>query len=118
MNLTNLITLDAVLPSLKVASKKQALQELSERASLLCDLPTREIFDALIQRERLGSTGIGNGIAPSQGACLRGSAVALAERDGKAPIDARCRRPLYGSGGRAEVLRGLTVACQHHARMP
>ena len=48
-------------------SKKQALQELSEVAARQCGLPAREIFDALIQRERLGSTGIGNGIAIPHG---------------------------------------------------
>jgi PTS system nitrogen regulatory IIA component len=61
--LTNLITLEAIIPSLKATSKKQALQELSERAAELSGLPAREILDALIQRERLGSTGTGDGIA-------------------------------------------------------
>lgn len=67
MTLTDLITRDAILPSMKVGSKKQALQELSERASRQCGMPAREIFDALLQRERLGSTGIGNGIAIPHG---------------------------------------------------
>lgn len=67
MPLTDLIDRDAVLPSLRVGTKKQALQELSERAARLCGLPAREIFDALLQRERLGSTGIGNGIAIPHG---------------------------------------------------
>ncbi len=67
MTLTDLISRDAILPSLKVGSKKQALQELSERAAPSCNLPAREIFDALLQRERLGSTGIGSGIAIPHG---------------------------------------------------
>jgi nitrogen PTS system EIIA component len=67
MNLTDLISPDAVIPALKVRSKKQALQELSEKASSLCGLPAREIVDALLQRERLGSTGIGEGIAIPHG---------------------------------------------------
>lgn len=67
MNLTDLISQDAVLPALKAGSKKQALQELSEHAARICGLPAREIFDALLQRERLGSTGIGNGIAIPHG---------------------------------------------------
>lgn len=65
--LTDLISPKAVIAALRVTSKKSALQELSERASLVSDLPTREIFDALLQRERLGSTGIGNGIAIPHG---------------------------------------------------
>lgn len=60
---SNLITLDAILPSLKANTKKLALQELSERAAHLSKLPPREIFDAVLQRERLGSTGVGDGIA-------------------------------------------------------
>ncbi len=67
MTLVDLIRRDAILPALKVGTKKQALQELSERAAQQCDRPSREIFDALLQRERLGSTGIGNGIAIPHG---------------------------------------------------
>ena len=50
-----------------VNGKKQALQEMSERAALVSGLPAREIFDALLQRERLGSTGVGDGIAIPHG---------------------------------------------------
>lgn len=67
MTLTDLIARDAILPSLKVATKKQALAELSEHAARRCGLAAREVFDALVQRERLGSTGIGNGIAIPHG---------------------------------------------------
>ncbi len=63
MLLTNLITREAVIPSLKAHAKKQALQELSDRAGIVSNLAPREIFDALLQRERLGSTGLGEGIA-------------------------------------------------------
>jgi PTS system nitrogen regulatory IIA component len=63
MILTDLLTPRAVLSSLKAGNKKSALQELSEQAGVLCDVPSREIFDALLQRERLGSTGVGGGIA-------------------------------------------------------
>lgn len=67
MTLTDLIARDAILPSLRVANKKQALSELSEHAARHCGLTAREVFDALVQRERLGSTGIGNGIAIPHG---------------------------------------------------
>src|SRR5579862_3658375 len=63
MRLTDLIDPEAIVPSLKANSKKQVLQELSERAHRISGLPPREIFNALLQRERLGSTGTGNGIA-------------------------------------------------------
>ena len=63
MPLSDLLSFEAVLPALKVSSKKQALQELSDRAAAVSGLPAREIYDSILQRERLGSTGVGNGIA-------------------------------------------------------
>lgn len=67
MRLTDLLTPEAIIPSLKATTKKQALLELSERAADLSGLSAREIFDGLLQRERLGSTGIGDGIAIPHG---------------------------------------------------
>ena len=67
MPLNDLITADAVLPTLRAKAKKAALEEMSERASLVSGLPAREIFDAVLQRERLGSTGVGNGVAIPHG---------------------------------------------------
>jgi PTS system nitrogen regulatory IIA component len=57
--------------ALKVNSKKQALQELSDRAAAVSGLPAREIYDSILQRERLGSTGVGNGIAIPHGKIAR-----------------------------------------------
>jgi nitrogen PTS system EIIA component len=67
MPLSDLLTPQAVMPALKVNSKKQALQELAARAAALCGRSEREVLDVLAQRERLGSTGIGNGIAIPHG---------------------------------------------------
>ena len=67
MPLSEIVAPNAVFPSLRVVSKKQALQELAERAAELTGQPEREIFETLMQRERLGSTGIGNGIAIPHG---------------------------------------------------
>jgi len=67
MPLTDFLTPESVVPGLKVSSKKQALQELAERAAGVCGLPEREIYETLLQRERLGSTGIGHGIAIPHG---------------------------------------------------
>jgi PTS system nitrogen regulatory IIA component len=67
MSLSQLIKPDAVLAALRVSGKKQALQEMSERAALVSGLPAREIFDSLLQRERLGSTGVGDGVAIPHG---------------------------------------------------
>jgi len=67
MSLNDLIAPQAVIASLKANSKKQALIELSEKAAELSGIDSREVLDALIQRERLGSTGIGGGIAIPHG---------------------------------------------------
>jgi PTS system nitrogen regulatory IIA component len=67
MEVTDLIRPHAVVPNLRVTSKKQALQELSRRASDLIDVPERRIFEVLVERERLGTTGVGNGIAIPHG---------------------------------------------------
>ena len=67
MALTDLLSPDAIFSALRVNGKKQALQEMSERAAQVSGLSAREIFDALLQRERLGSTGVGDGIAIPHG---------------------------------------------------
>lgn len=67
MALADLIAQNSVLPALKANSKKQLLQELASKASEVTGLPEREIFDVILQRERLGSTGVGNGIAIPHG---------------------------------------------------
>ena len=67
MDLSDLISPKAIVASLKANSKKQALQELAAKAAAVTGLPERDIFDTLLQRERLGSTGVGNGIAIPHG---------------------------------------------------
>jgi PTS system nitrogen regulatory IIA component len=63
MDLGDLLAPEGVISSLKAKSKKQALQELAQRAAEISGIEQREIFDTLLQRERLGSTGVGGGIA-------------------------------------------------------
>jgi len=63
MLISDFIAPDSVEPVLKAKTKKQLLQELSARAAPLTGLPERDIFEVLLQRERLGSTGLGQGIA-------------------------------------------------------
>ena len=67
MDLSDLITPDAILPALKANSKRQAIQAIAEKAAYATAIPEREIFDTLIQREKLGSTGVGGGIAIPHG---------------------------------------------------
>ena len=67
MDIADLITPDSVMVPLKVTSKKQALQALARRAAELTGLTERTVFDTLLERERLGTTGVGNGIAIPHG---------------------------------------------------
>lgn len=67
MSLNDLLSGDAILPALKATSKKQAIHDLAAHAAKLFGLSERDVFETLLQRERLGSTGIGSGIAIPHG---------------------------------------------------
>lgn len=58
---------DCVVAGLKAGSKKQLLSEISRLAAEVVGLHERQIFDVLVERERLGSTGLGSGIAIPHG---------------------------------------------------
>jgi PTS system nitrogen regulatory IIA component len=67
MTITDLVAPEAILPALKVISKKQALQELAARAATLTGQNERSIFEVLLQREKLGTTAVGYGVAIPHG---------------------------------------------------
>jgi PTS system nitrogen regulatory IIA component len=67
MDLSDLIGPEDVFPAMRANSKRQLLQDLAERAEAKTGISGRTIFDTLLQRERLGSTGVGNGIAIPHG---------------------------------------------------
>lgn len=67
MPLVELLSPEAVAPCLRVQGKKQALQEIAGQAAKLTGIDAHEIFETLLQRERLGSTGVGEGIAIPHG---------------------------------------------------
>ena len=67
MSLIDLVAPNAIIPALKVNNKKQVLQELAARAAALTGQNEKTIFDTLMQREKLGSTAVGNGIAIPHG---------------------------------------------------
>lgn len=67
MNLGEILGKEAIVLDFEAGSKKQLLQALAERAAELTNLSAREIFDTILQREKLGSTGVGNGIAIPHG---------------------------------------------------
>jgi nitrogen PTS system EIIA component len=61
------LTPEAVAPAVRAKGKKQLLQELSAHAARLIGLDEREVFETLLHRERLGSTGVGDRIAIPHG---------------------------------------------------
>ena len=67
MEIVDLIRLEGIVANLRATSKKQALQDLARRAADVTGEPERAIFEVLIERERLGTTGVGNGIAIPHG---------------------------------------------------
>lgn len=67
MEIADILTPQSIVPKLSATSKKQVLQELAKRAATVTGLKDRFIFDALLQRERLGTTGVGHGIAIPHG---------------------------------------------------
>jgi nitrogen PTS system EIIA component len=67
MPLNDLVAHNAIIPALKVNGKKQTLQELAAKAAELSGQNEKTIFEILMQREKLGSTGVGNGIAIPHG---------------------------------------------------
>jgi nitrogen PTS system EIIA component len=67
MNLAEIIDARAVIPNLKAQNKKQLLQELSQAMAAIVAVDHRIIFETLLTREKLGSTGLGQGIAIPHG---------------------------------------------------
>lgn len=63
MNLSDILARNGVVSALKAQDKKQVLQSIAERASKVTEVATHDIYTALLQRERLSSTGLGSGIA-------------------------------------------------------
>jgi PTS system nitrogen regulatory IIA component len=67
MEIADILTPPGVIANLRAANKRQALQELAKRAAQLTERHERAIFEVLLERERLGTTGIGNGTAIPHG---------------------------------------------------
>jgi PTS system nitrogen regulatory IIA component len=67
MELAELLSPEGVIARLQATSKKQALQDLARRTSQIIGHSERAIFEVLMERERLGTTGVGNGIAIPRG---------------------------------------------------
>ena len=86
MQMSDILSPEAVLADIKAGSKKQILQEMASAAADLTGADCREIFDTLLERERLGTTGVGGGIAIPHGK--------LASLNGVMGVFARLSRPV------------------------
>jgi PTS system nitrogen regulatory IIA component len=67
MEIGELLGVEGVLAGLRATSKKQALQALAAQAAKLTGLEERTLFEVLLERERLGTTGVGRGVAIPHG---------------------------------------------------
>ena len=63
MKITDIISINKIFLNFEVTSKKILFKEISQIISKNSDLTQTAILDNLIQREKLGTTGIGDGIA-------------------------------------------------------
>jgi PTS system nitrogen regulatory IIA component len=87
MKLTDIITLDCTLCAVQTSSKKRVLELICEQATKVIDqFTTYTLLDSLLIREKMGSTGIGNGIAIPHGR-LAGSKQVVA-------VIATCNNPI------------------------
>lgn len=67
MQIADLLVSDGVIPSIRAQSKKQLFQELSAKVGPLVRLPEKRVFEIISEREKLGTTGVGQGIAIPHG---------------------------------------------------
>lgn len=67
MEIEDILKQRCVVTSLQASSKKHVLQEMARRASEATGVAERAVLDVLLERERLGTTGIGSGIAIPHG---------------------------------------------------
>ena len=67
MQLSEILSTESVLPAVKAPNKRQLLQDLANHAAKRTGLDARRIFDVLLQRERLLTTGLGQGTAIPHG---------------------------------------------------
>lgn len=63
MNIADIISKNAVLDHVQASSKRELVQSMAEKVSALSGLDERVVFDAVWERESLGSTGYGEGVA-------------------------------------------------------
>ena len=86
IDLTTILSPEGVIADLSSKCKRAALEDLAAHAADLTGIDQRRLFEVLLERERLGSTGVGNGIAIPHGK--------LGELDKLHMLFARTRNPI------------------------
>lgn len=69
LRLSDFLTIERVNARITVGSKKKLLEHIAKLLGEEDKARTKKIFHAIIEREKLGSTGVGNGIAIPHGRC-------------------------------------------------
>ncbi len=82
-----MITKHSVLLDLEVKNKKQLLEDLSKNIASIIEEEEREIFNILLEREKLGTTGIGRGVAVPHGKLPKLEKIHLLFARTKKPIE-------------------------------
>jgi len=67
MGLNELLSPQGVIHHLKARCKREALQAIAEKAASMMDISAEDITSKLLEREQLGSTGVGDGVAIPHG---------------------------------------------------
>jgi PTS system nitrogen regulatory IIA component len=67
MKILDVLQPEAILPELKSQTKQEVLEELSAPVAQLAQIDPAALVRVLLERERLGSTGIGGGIGIPHG---------------------------------------------------
>lgn len=88
MKLQDILTLDCTLCAVPATSKKRLLDTICETAAkYITELNQQELLESLMNREQMGSTGIGNGIAIPHGRLTQTSNVVAVLLTTQEPID-------------------------------
>ena len=67
MQLSEFLDFDAIKPGLSAGNKRVVLQQLAQIAAARLDVDPGEVLSSVSERERLGSTGFGHGVAIPHG---------------------------------------------------
>lgn len=67
MRLTEFLDFDAIKPALAVGNKRALLQQLANLAGIRLEVAPGAILETISEREKLGSTGVGQGVAIPHG---------------------------------------------------